>query len=270
MTTWETICDPPITAEAWELFHENSKTGRHSDVQPPELVLRRMQQLAESLSFAQYPAVELPTALVPLDRPLGDTLATRVSARALEGCPLSLPTVATLLHHAYGITRDNAGTVYPRPFRTVPSGGALYPLELFLHSTRIEGVDAGFYHYDPTGNVLRFLRYGDRTRDICEAVVQGELFSNTSLVVFITALFGRSIFKYGDRGYRFALLEAGHVAQNLNLVANALGLASVNVGGYFDREVDDLLGLDGLEHSAIYLAAIGKAPANPPAADGAG
>jgi SagB-type dehydrogenase family enzyme len=258
VTTWESICAPPATDEAWELFHENSKTGRYSEIRPTEQVLRRMQQLAESLPFTQYPAVELPTTLVPLKRPLSEVLAARVSARSLEGCPLSLPTVATLLHYAYGITRDNQATVYPRPFRTVPSGGALYPLEIFLHSTRIQGLDPGLYHYNPTENVLRFLRYGDRSRQICEAVVQGELFSNTSLVIFITALFERSIFKYGDRGYRFVLLEAGHVAQNLNLVSIALGLESVNVGGYFDREVDDLLGLDGLEHSTIYLTAVGE------------
>jgi len=258
VTTWERICAPPATHEAWELFHENSKTGRYSEVQPTEVVLARMQQLAQSLPFAQYPAVELPTPLAPLGRPLDEVLATRVSARSLEGCTLSLSTVATLLHYAYGITRDNEGVVYPRPFRTVPSGGALYPLEIFLHSARIQGLDPGLYHYHPLDGVLRFLRYGDRTRDICDAVVQGELFSNTSLVIFITALFERSVFKYGDRGYRFVLLEAGHVAQNLNLVSNALGLGSVNVGGYFDREVDDLLGLDGLEHSTIYLTAIGR------------
>lgn len=80
----------------------------------------------------------------------------------------------------------------------------------------------------------------------------------SSLLVFITAMFERSIFKYGDRGYRFVLLEAGHAAQNLNLVSNALGLGSLNIGGFFDREMDDFLGLDGITHSTIYMVAIGK------------
>ena len=62
----------------------------------------------------------------------------------------------------------------------------------------------------------------------------------------------------GAKGNRFVLLEAGHVAQNINLVANALGLGAVNLGGYYDREIDDFLGLDGVTHSTIYMAAIGK------------
>jgi SagB-type dehydrogenase family enzyme len=78
------------------------------------------------------------------------------------------------------------------------------------------------------------------------------------MVIFITSVFERSVFKYGDRGYRFIFLEAGHVAQNINLVAYGLGLASVNIGGFLDRRVDDFLGLDGLTHSTIYMIAIGE------------
>ncbi|GAA4971194.1 SagB/ThcOx family dehydrogenase [Pseudonocardia tropica] len=258
MTTWESICDPPATDEAWELFHENSKTGRFSDVRPTELVLARMAELAESLPYTHYPTIPLPDEHLPLERPLGDTLADRVSARSLRACPLTLPAVATLLHHAYGVTRTNVGTGYPRPFRSVPSGGALYPLEIYFHSTRVEGIEPGLYHYNPAENLLHLIRYGDRSRQICEGVLQGELLANAAMVVFVTALFERSVFKYGDRGYRFVLLEAGHVAQNLALVANALGLASVGIGGYFDREVDELIGIDGLAHSTIYLTALGR------------
>jgi SagB-type dehydrogenase family enzyme len=77
------------------------------------------------------------------------------------------------------------------------------------------------------------------------------------MMLFITAQFERSLFKYRDRGYRFILLEAGHVAQNMNLAATALGLGSVDIGGYFDRQADELLGLDGLTHSTIYMVGIG-------------
>ena len=81
------------------------------------------------------------------------------------------------------------------------------------------------------------------------------------MIVFITAVFERSVFKYGDRGYRFVLLEAGHVAQNINLAVTALGLGCVNIGGFFDRDIDEFLGIDGLTHSSVYLMAIGKAMA---------
>src|SRR5207245_9426145 len=140
----------------------------------------------------------------------------------------------------------------------VPSGGARYPLEIFFHSATIEGLQAGLYHYNPAENHLRFLRKGDATNKIAEAMAYPDLAAGASLLVFITAVFERSIFKYGDRGYRFILLEAGHVAQNINLVTNALGLGGTNIGGFFDRQIDDFLGLDGVTHSTIYMIAIGK------------
>jgi SagB-type dehydrogenase family enzyme len=89
-------------------------------------------------------------------------------------------------------------------------------------------------------------------------VVQNTIPQAASLTIFITALFERTVFKYGERGYRFILLEAGHVAQNINLVAAALGLGCLNIGGFFDREIDDFLSLDGITHSTIYMIAIGK------------
>jgi len=142
---------------------------------------------------------------------------------------------------------------------SAPSAGALYPLELFFHSRCIDGASPGLYHYNPMRNEIRRVLDDDRSQSIADALIpfQSHLALDAALLVFLTALFGRSTFKYATRGYRFVLLEAGHVAQNLNLVANGLGLASLNVGGYFDRRLDELLGLDGLTHSAIYMVAIG-------------
>ena len=121
----------------------------------------------------------------------------------------------------------------------------------------MEGQRAGVYHYNPSKNNLRLLREGDATKEISRSMVQSEIGRSASLILFITAIFERSIFKYDDRGYRYILLEAGHVAQNINLVSTALGLGSVNIGGFFDREIDDFLDLDGVTHSTIYMIAIG-------------
>lgn len=257
--TWDRIRMPVGCSESlWELFHENSKIDRHYRALPDEAVVARMARLYESLPFDQYPAVPLPTVPVPLNLSLADAILTRATARRMVPCRLGLSDIATILHLAYGVTRPNEGTGFSRPFRTVPSGGALYPLEIFFHSRCVDGLEAGLYHYNPGRNDLRFLRRGDLTPRISDAMVQKEIANEASLIVFITALFERSIFKYGERGYRFALLEAGHVAQNMNLVANGLGLGCVNIGGYFDREIDDLLGIDGLTHSTVYMVAIGR------------
>lgn len=256
---WNDLCLPDAYQDlSWELFHENSKTPRYEAPPSNEEILTRMAQLQESLPYESYPIIELPSERSPVRAPLEEVLSTRTSARAIRSGSLRLQDVATLLHYAYGITRSNAGTVYPRPFRAVPSGGALYPLEIFFHSTQITGLSAGIYHYNPTRNHLRRLREGDQSRKLADSLVQKNLALDTSIIFIITALFERSVFKYGDRGYRFVLMEAGHVAQNLNLVATGLGLASVNIGGFFDRQVDELLGLDGLVHSTVYLTGIGQ------------
>ena len=256
---WQDILLPPDNEDnVWELFHENSKIGRHTRALSNDEVRRRMQEFYESLPFEGYPIVELPATTLRLERTLTEAITSRVSVRQFRPRSLTLLEAATLLHHAYGITRDNQGTSFPRPFRVAPSGGALYPLEIFLHSSQIEGLQPGLYHYNPTRNHLRLLGEGDATGVIAQKLVQPEVARDASLVVFLTAVFERSVFKYGDRGYRFIFLEAGHVAQNLNLVSNALGLGCLNIGGYFDREVDDFLGLDGLTHSTVYLIAIGK------------
>jgi SagB-type dehydrogenase family enzyme len=166
--------------------------------------------------------------------------------------------LANLLHHSYGVTRENADNGFPRPFRIVPSAGALYPLEIFFHSSKVQGLQDGIYHYHPARNCLRQLSPRNESKNIAERLIQPEIALEASVIIFITAIFERSVFKYGDRGYRFVLLEAGHVAQNMNLVGNALGLGCVNLGGFFDREIDDFLGLDGVTHSTLYLIAIGK------------
>jgi len=166
--------------------------------------------------------------------------------------------LASVLYHAYGVTRTNEGTVFPRPFRTVPSAGALYPLELFFHTVHTEGLNPGLYHYNASQHNVCLLRRADETQRIANALVQPAIARGASVVLFITAMFERTLFKYADRGYRFVMLEAGHVAQNVNLCTSALSLGCVNVGGFRDREIDGFLELDGVMHSTIYLIAIGE------------
>lgn len=248
---------PPAQDDAcWELFHENSKTEAHGRPPSNEFVRARMAEQALALPYLGYPSIVLPPA-GNLAMPIGTAVRRRVTGRTMSSGPLSLEQISTLLFHAYGETRDNADTPFPRPFRTVPSGGALYPLDLIIHSARIDGLVPGFHYYDPTSHSLRLVRRGDQTNKLSGCFVQRELPLDSSVQLFMTAFFERSTFKYADRGYRFVLIEAGHVAQNLNLAAAAMGLAATCVGGYFDREIDALLELDGVTRSTVYAQAIG-------------
>jgi SagB-type dehydrogenase family enzyme len=118
-----------------------------------------------------------------------------------------------VLRSAYGITHDQRALGYPRAFRAAPSAGALYPLELYFYNGHCIGFPSGLYHYNPVDDNVRLLRAGDLTRQLASALVAENLATDAALIIFITAVFGRTVFKYGDRGYRFILLEAGHVAQ---------------------------------------------------------
>jgi SagB-type dehydrogenase family enzyme len=257
---WQEIRLPsPDEDRVWELFHENSKASPHDVFLSDEEVVRRMGAFQECLAFDQYPTIELPPAPEALAVTLDEAIRRRVTCRAMRPCAMSLQRVATLLQYAYGVTRSNEDTGLPRASRAVPSGGALYPLELFIHSKSIEGLGPGLYHYNPQRNVLSWIREEDLTAQLmrCFVSFQTHLATDSALIILVTALFERSTFKYGSRGYRFVLLEAGHLAQNVNLVAAALGLGCIDIGGYFDRKVDEVLGIDGIRHSTVYMIGIG-------------
>jgi len=242
----------------WELFHENSKNSMYDQAPSNIEVIKKMNEMNESLEFKGYKTIDLPKAVSALKLSLEDALISRISTHDMSPSYLTLQSLSTLLYYAYGITRDNKDTIFPRHFRTIPSAGALYPLEIFLYSRHIQNQGSGIYHYNPVQNNLRLLNDGNKLAAIAECFFQSDIAYNSSLIIFITALFKRSTFKYGDRGYRFILLEAGHVAQNINLVVNGLGLGCINIGGFLDHRVDDLLGLDGITHSTIYIIAIGN------------
>ncbi len=196
-------------------------------------------------------AVELPEPIRLRGR-FSALLAGRVSSRSFGEETISLVELATILHAGYGIV--SAGTPGRR---TVPSGGALYPLELYLVASQIDALRSGVYHYDPPRHVLEELRIGDVDAPARGVHVYPELAEGAALLA-VTAVFWRSRFKYGLRGYRFSLLEAGHVMQNVLLASTALRLSAIPVGGVYDRALEALLGVNGVDESVVYCAVVGR------------
>ncbi|HZH13078.1 MAG TPA: SagB/ThcOx family dehydrogenase [Archangium sp.] len=248
----------------WELFHENSKMSRRERhtafALPPsdETVVRAMNQLRTVKPYQDFPKVALPQELPASEKSLDEVLVGRESARRFQQGDLHLVELAKALFMGYGITRDNSDTHFPRPFRTIPSGGALYPLEIYVHATRVQGLEPGLYHYDPEDSSLDVLRVGDDSGILASSAFQPELVQDAAAILLVSAVFMRSTFKYGDRGYRFVLLEAGHLAQNVILTTREMGLAAVPLGGYVDREWDGYLGVDGLSESVVYALLLGR------------
>ena len=93
--------------------------------------------------------------------------------------------------------------------------------------------------------------------DVAGALVDPSLAERSAVLLVVTAMVWRTRFKYGLRGYRFALLEAGHLVQNVVLAAAALDLPAVPLGGWYDRRLDALVGADGLDEASVYAVAVG-------------
>jgi len=254
---WQEVLMPTRDECLWELFHENSKLSRLSNPLPETSIVEIMKAQQESLPYHGYPEVPLPDKPTDLHMSVDSAIRTRVSTRQFQAIDMPFDHLATILHYGYGISRTNEGSDIPKAFRLVPSAGALYPLELYFYAGHIAGTTPGLYHYNPMRNSVRLLRAGSGNDRLFNPFVQGTLVKDASVIIFLTAIFEKCTFKYGERGYRFIFLEAGHVAQNINLVAAALGLSSLNIGGFYDREIDEYLEIDGVNHSTIYIVSIG-------------
>ena len=251
----------------WELFHENSKTSmveRHPvyGSHPSDtVVVSMMRQLRTVKPYTDRPKLPLPPPVPDSDGPGFAELAhRRVSARGFGPGGIALDALTSAFAAAFYVTRDNADNDFPRPFRSAPSGGALYPLEVYLHAARVDGLAPGLYHLDPEDESLDVLAVGDHSARLAPCMVQQDLFNTAAATLFLSAVFVRSIFKYGDRGYRFVLLEAGHAAQNVLLSAAATGIGAVPVGGFLDRALDRVLDLDGINESVVYALHLGPRP----------
>jgi SagB-type dehydrogenase family enzyme len=256
--TWVYGDEPLPDDDPAELFHESSRF--YPDVVDTRPIggrlLTRSPELQTSVSRAVRRRTGLPAVALPEAHPARESvdvvITARRSTRGYAEDPLPLAHLSRLLRASYGAT-GNAG---PQPLRAVPSGGALYPLELYVAALRVEGHEAALYHFDPLRAVL------ERMRPLVNDELAGltpydELLVPSAAVTMISAVFWRSRFKYGPRAYRFALLEAGHAAQNFLLAATALRLAACPVGGFYDRRVDALLGIDGLYEASLYLLPVG-------------
>ena len=207
----------------------------------------------------EYPAA--PTTTLPDTAlgTLGSLLERRASCRAFSADPITLEQLAGVLGAAYGVVGTSQLGVLELVERTVPSGGGLYPLELYAIVTSVAGVEPGVYHYLPVAGLLEQVREGAVPRSLLSYLFMGQDYiARSAAIVVTTAVWSRSLQKYGDRGYRYLLFEAGHVAQNIDLAAVECGLGACNLGGFFDDELAALLTVDVEHEMPLYATAVGK------------
>ncbi|MCS7151177.1 MAG: SagB/ThcOx family dehydrogenase [Endomicrobia bacterium] len=152
--------------------------------------------------------------------------------------------ISQLLWSAYGVTDDK------NMFKTVPSAGATYPLEIYyLDKT-------GIYHYFPEEHSVKRITEGDFRRELVNCALGQKFIAEAAISIVICAVYERTVMYYGSRGYRYVYMEAGHCAQNICLQAISLGLDSVCIGAFVDKDVKHLLKLPE-DTEPIYIVSIG-------------
>lgn len=262
--------DPPPMLS--EIFHENSKLFPY-DVRPwlhqrkpPGLEHTKLKAFMERSSksykvYSTFPQISLP-AEDPVERSvnLWEVMHKRRSLRDYSEKPLQLREVSRLLFYGYGETSEMDLGNYTVGLRSSPSAGALYPLDIYPLICRVDKVEPGLYHYNVRDHTLEQLKKGSFLKDLIPLIQSenNEWLAKGAAIFFVTATFRRNQMKYGERGYRGVLLDAGHLSQNILLAATGLGLGSCIIMACMDDQVNDFLGVDGVEESVLYSISIGR------------
>jgi SagB-type dehydrogenase family enzyme len=200
----------------------------------------------------EYPRLpSIPLAEVEQDlSEFRQLLNSRGSYRNFSDEPISFENISSILDSCRII--DNAREPESR---TYPSGGARFPVELYLLTNNVNGLDKGAYHYSMKDRKLELLVKRDWSK-INDNIVSPYI-NNPGASIFFTSVISRSEVKYGLRAYPYSLIEAGHMGQNIQLSANQMNISSCPVSGFVDDVIIELLDL-GPNELPIYSIVLGN------------
>ena len=209
-------------------------------------------------SFKTYPnakkTIKLPDPEFDKAISFWQIILNRQSIRKFKNESITLMELSLLMIGMTGLTR-----IYPQvAFRTVPSAGGLYPIETYPVINNVENIEQGIYHYNIARHSLELLKDGDFRDDITKACLDQVMAFNSAIDFIWTAMIKRAEWKYLQRCYRYIYMDVGHIGQNFYLIAEALGLGACTIGAIYDDELNNLLNIDGINETAIYVGVIGK------------
>jgi len=197
-------------------------------------------------------SMQLPDPVTVGDVSLEMTIHKRRTVRSFHSTTLTLKQLSQLLWAAQGITGPQGHK------RAAPSAGALYPMDIYgaVGEDCIKELNPGIYLYDPATHSVSLIQKGDSRRDIAMASLGQMWMSYAPITFVITAEYSRIMGKYGQRGVRYAMIEAGHIGQNIFLQSQALGLEAGIVGAFKDQKVIQVMGIKGT-HEPLLLMPVG-------------
>lgn len=203
--------------------------------------------------------IVLPKDYLNLPFTLDRILKARASKRDYTGEALTLQELSTLLFFSYGVRRYiPAYNVLKFPFRMSPSAGGLQSIELYIVVNKVENIKKGIYHYNPFEHFIELIYEGNFRRKMVNMCITQEFIYNSSIIIILTSMMNRLLWKYKIRAYRYAHMDVGFVAENVYLVSTAMKLGACAIAGFYDDEINDLLSIDGTNEFAILLVTIGK------------
>ena len=190
--------------------------------------------------------------------PLIEAIRNRRSRRNFTQESLTLEDLSFLLWVTQGVEKlTHNGLV---TIRTVPSGGAMHPFETYLLINRVDGVDPGLYRYLALDHkLLKLFSEGVDLPSRINEASNGQTFVGESAVVFVWAVRPyRTEWRYGEDSLKDILISVGHICQNLYLACESIGAGTCAIVAYNQKLLDSLVGVDGEDEIALYLAPVGR------------
>jgi SagB-type dehydrogenase family enzyme len=195
-------------------------------------------------------SIKLPKPQYNSNVSIEEALLKRRSIRSYKSEPLAISEISQLLWSAQGVSNKKG-------FRTAPSAGALYPLEVYIAAGNVTDLGAGIYKYYPHRHEIMNTVKGDKRSELCRAGLGQGSIRNAPAVMVFCAVFERVTGRYGERGIQYVHMEVGHAIENVCLQAISLGLGSVIIGAFNDYDVKEVMNFE-LNEQPLLILPVGK------------
>lgn len=208
----------------------------------------------ESKGYPRFAKIKLPKAR-PINSLISNVLLTRHSTRVFNKAPLAINDLSSLLYYSAGVHELKSEKINSRSY---PSAGGKYPLEIYPVIINVKDIKSGIYHYHVRSHSLEQILLGNNCLRSFYSCFNQEWIRQASAIFLISSIFWKNQIKYGERGYRYSLLDAGHLCQNLYLVSESMNLGCCEIGGFLDNKLNALLDIPTQVESVLVAVAVGN------------
>jgi SagB-type dehydrogenase family enzyme len=245
-------------APGWDIHRatRNTRLGAIGALRP-----RLRSKPSPTKPYPGKPRIQLPAGSPEPTRSFTHCVRSHGRPEGLDARGLGLPELARLLHLTNGITEPAVPGGRAQALRAAPSAGALYSGEVYVVAERVAGLAPGVYFYDVAHHTLVALKSGAFLSAVTRALALPSRAESGAAVILLTNVFDRYQWRYANRGYRYALIDSGHIGENLRLAAASAGFDETPHLSFHDDRLNDLLGVDGLGEAVCAVHAVASARA---------